>query len=458
MTAAPLGTTIVVNNNGDSVGADGHCTLREAILNANSNTQVFGSGVGECAAGMAGLDNIVFALGTGTPTINLTSGDVLEVTEPVVINGNTGGATRVELNGAGILAGNGEGLTITSGGSTIKGLVINRFRGSGLILRTRGGNVVENCYIGTNAAGIADLGNQFYGIFIDDSSNNIIGGTTAGTRNVISGNDRYGVLITGAFLSGGGSNATSNQGLGNFIGTDVTGTAAVGNGWAGVSCSHGAKANMIGGTVAGARNVISGNVGSGIDLRSFTAGGNQVLGNFIGTDVTGMVDLGNVGFGVIFFVSNGDIVGGMLAGARNIISGNDSGGVLVSTGTDNKVLGNFIGTDVTGMVALGNGNDGGVIISTSGGNEVVSNLISGNQGYGIVTAFSGPIRILGNLIGTDVTGTAGLGNKLDGIRLLYSVYGSVIGGMTAGASNIIAFNGGNGRRSQTIRVNGLLLR
>ena len=158
-TASAMFATITVTTTADTVAADGQCSLREAIQAANTNTAV-----NECAAGAAGLDTIQFNIGVGTPTINVTSA-LPAVSEPVIINGNTGGATRVELNGLGAGAGV-TGLTITAGGSTVQALVINRFTANGISLATGGGNAVRGCIIGLNSAGTTDQGNTLIGISV----------------------------------------------------------------------------------------------------------------------------------------------------------------------------------------------------------------------------------------------------------------------------------------------------
>ena len=201
--------TITVNTTADTSAVDGSCSLREAITAANTN-----AAVNECSAGSSGSDTIEFNLGSGTPTITLSS-PLPTATEPLVIDGNTGGATRVELNGNGV-----GGLDINGGNSTVRALVINRFPANGIDIASNGGNTIENCYIGTDATGTMDLGNAANGVRLL-SSNNTIGGTTAAARNVISGNDVAGVLIQG------GSN---NVVEGNYIGTDVNGTADLGQG------------------------------------------------------------------------------------------------------------------------------------------------------------------------------------------------------------------------------------
>ena len=141
---------------------------------------------------------------------------------------------------------------------------------------------------------------------------------------------------------------------GNFIGTDVTGSAALGNGL-GVEILSAAD-NLIGGLQAAARNLISGNNGYGIYIDGIGATGNVVQGNFIGTDVTGTVDLGNGGAGVEIRNAPNNSLGGSQPGARNLISGNDFHGIRIwlPDAIGNLVQGNFIGTDLNGTGDIGN--------------------------------------------------------------------------------------------------------
>lgn len=373
MAAADVFATFTVTNTNDS----GAGSLRQAITSANAN---------------AGPDTIVFNLGTGTPTINLSSA-LPAISSPVTISGNTGGATRVELNGAS--AGSGvNGLTITAGSSTIEALVINRFGGAGIFINTNGGNTVRNCYIGTNASGTARLGNSAHGVQIQ-AANNTIGGTTAGERNIISGNGVFGVVM-------GGATGTGNKVSGNYIGTDVNGTADLGNMADGVRID-GAN-NTIGGTAAGERNVISGNNEHGVYILGATATGNKVSGNFIGTNVNGTAALGNTLDGVIIESAPNNTIGGTTAGERNVISGNRNGvRVVAAAATGNKVSGNYIGTDVNGTAALKNSEHGVSIESPSnnliGGTTAGErNVISGNGANGVRINGGAGIKVIGNAI------------------------------------------------------------
>src|SRR5262249_48731828 len=175
--------------------------------------------------------------------------------------------------------------------------------------------------------------------------------------------------------------------------------------------------------------------------------GNLVFGNYIGTDVTGATALANTGDGVQIDNAGNNYVGDRFAGRRNIVAANAGAGVhVVNAAGVNSILGNYIGTDRTGLAALGNAT--GVLIEGSnstktavGGDRAGSgNLISGNQGDGIrVTGAS--LLARRNSIGTDRTTKVALANHGNGIALVNAT-GSLVGG-TAGP-NVIAFNTGDG--------------
>ncbi|HEY3600984.1 MAG TPA: hypothetical protein VGK72_03425, partial [Chthoniobacterales bacterium] len=248
-------------------------------------------------------------------------------------------------------------------------------------------------------------------------------------------------------LSSGGSVIS-----GNFIGTDRAGTAALANGsggLGGVILVGGASDNTVGGTTPAARNLISGNIGNGVELGS--GSGNTVQGNLIGTDLTGTIALGNTGRGVNTDGTN-TLIGGPMVDARNVISGNNRG-VDLFGGSNHTVQGNFIGTDVTGTVALSNPNLGldfnsGVSGCLIGGLTATpgtppGNLISGNNGNSgvILGQDTNGNLIQGNIIGADITGTQPLGNLPGGIQI--NGHDNTVGGTDPDARNIIAFNGGD---------------
>jgi parallel beta-helix repeat protein len=404
---------VVTNTKNHGTGS-----LRQAILNANATV---------------GPDRIVFNItGSGVQTINLLIA-LPEITDPVVIDATTqpgfAGAPLVELNGAS--AGSGaSGFVISSGSSTVRGFVINRFSsGTGIALRTNGNNLIQGNYIGIDATGTLKRANS-NGITISNCSNNTIGGTTASARNIISGNTFDGISINGA----------GNQVQGNFIGTNAAGTAGIDYGTYGVEVFGSAAStnNVIGGTVPGAGNLISGN-STGVRTSS---PGNSIQGNLIGTDLSGKLAVGNL-TGVMADGANG-LVGGTVPGARNVISGNTSDGITI-IGAGSRLQGNLIGTDITGTVALGNGGNG-VVAGTGalvgGTTPEARNVISGNGGFGNVSVGSNSSGnsavVQGNYIGTDISGTVALNNPQAGVSISSS--SNLIGGLTPGAQNVISGN------------------
>ncbi|MGH2401011.1 MAG: hypothetical protein ACRDF6_14340, partial [bacterium] len=268
-------------------------SLRGAITNANANP---------------GADQIQFALGTGTPVINVGStglGGLPGITEAVTIIGNSGGATRIQLNG--LAAGTVDGLRILGGATnvTIRSLVISSFGGDGFeILASAGqGTIIRNCYIGTNATGAGDLGNSFDGIRINGGTGHFIGGVAPGfaDRNVISGNGAHGIEIAST-ATGGVAVAFIAA---NYIGLNALGNTVIPNEGDGLHIASTGDPACIGGNLSsgncvfasGATNVISGNGSDGIEI-SRLSNGHRIWVNRIGTNATGTVDAGNVGAGL----------------------------------------------------------------------------------------------------------------------------------------------------------------
>jgi hypothetical protein len=300
-----------------------------------------------------------------------------------------------------------------------------------------GGNAVRGNYIGTDVTGSVAMGNGGGGIEIVDSAANTVGGSTATDRNVISGNGGGGVSVNGV-------GAENNIVAGNYIGTTADGSVALSNGGAGVGIGHGASFNVIGGTTAGARNVVSGNH-DGVTIDSPRHGpvavGNTVEGNFIGTDATGTFAISN-GTGVLIAGASENVIGGPTAGAGNLISGNDREGILILTddrdtiATANVIQGNYIGTDVTGLSSLPNGT-GIYLYDGALQTQILDNLISGNVDDAVYIGDSDSV-IRGNLIGTDATGRSPLPNDL-GVEI-DGAGGTVVGGTTAADRNVISGN------------------
>ena len=284
------------------------------------------------------------------------------------------------------------------------------------------------------------------------STGNTIGGpaTTTGTGagNVISGNTSDGVLLfTSAVVEGNliGTNASGTIALGN--GTDYGGTVGfgLGNGGVYIVNTNSSTNDTIGGIAAGDGNVISGNTGSGIDIAD--ANSNLIEGNYIGLDISGTTSVPNLNGGVALTLSSNNTIGGTTSVARNIISGNTTDGVNISgsTSTGNTVEGDYIGTDATGTIAVANGV--GVVITTSAtGNTIggttpgAGNLVSGNSGNGIALSDAGSSNLIqGNYVGTNAAGIIALPNASTGIGLNFSD-NETIGGNTASARNLVSGN------------------
>jgi hypothetical protein len=444
----------------DLPGPDGKVSLREAIIAANNSPPGPHTINFDIPDTEAGWDGTVWWI---TPTDgNLGPLPVISTTG-VTIDGYTQtfnrGDTNVDgpelvLDGSGLSSGH--GIEFAADDCAVIDLNIRSFPNAGVLGAAADNLVVAGCYVGTNFDGTAAAGNSSWGVELTDgTSGAVIGGTgTHGSapvvadRNLISGNGNAGVYIGQVDTSG-------NTVLGNIIGADRNETSAIPNGWHGIIIEDVADSNTIGGTAAGAGNLISGNGAAGVEIRDSGTDGTLIQGNLIGTDGSGLVPIGNSSGGIIVDSgASGTTIGGSTAAARNIISGNNADGVLVQDpGTDGTIVqGNWIGLDSTGSAALANQMSGisicnGATNTRIGGDSgSEGNVISGNVYQGI--AVWGPdttgVVIEGNLIGLDTGGSTAVGNESGGISLFDGgggpVYGAVIGGTSPGAGNVVSGN------------------
>jgi len=439
------GTSGVPNTNGIYITGGGN-TVRDSVISGNSqfgiwvrgapSNQIFGNKIGTDPKGMTAVPNSEVGIYMSATAANNT----------------IGGTSDAKRN---IISGNGyAGMIITCEGPV--------------------DNVVEGNYIGVDVSGATALANGVFGVQIRGGSiGNVIGGTTASARDIISGSGYYGVGI-------GESGTSANLVEGDYIGTDLTGTQAVPNGSSGgsgvgVLLGGGTTGNVIGGSSAGARNIISGNATWGVSIGDSGTSGNLVAGNYIGTDMSGAAALPNgtagSGTGVGVVIANGatgNVVGGTSGSARNVISGNAGNGVeFDNSGTSqNQVEGNYIGTDQSGATALPNGADG-VLISDSQNNTIggatsaAGNIISGNAKNGVHISSNGATTsdtVAGNRIGVD-SGFHALPNNQSGV-FIDGAGGNTIGGPTTAAANVISGNtvegvliAGNGGSSNVVEGN-----
>jgi hypothetical protein len=403
-----------------------------------------------------GSNVIDFDLPGASPTIDLLG--TLMITNPVVIDGTTQpgfkGQPIVVIDGvdAGTEV---DAIDIHSNNTTVRGVVIDDFIGTGLAIYGNSDSVQDN-FLGVDPTGTATAGFQLGNDIDILGAHNTIGGTTASQRNIIAGQPP---TVGSPAIGIAGSGATNNTIEGNFIGTDVTGESVIGNEDSAIYLTNGAADNTIGGTVPGSGNLISGNGQSGpfdaVQIDGDGTDGNVIAGNFIGTDASGKKALGNGGNGVgIIGGAAENTIGGPSLAARNVISGNQGAGIAINgSGTSaNLVLGNLIGTDSSGKTALPNlavgisisdGASGNIV---GGTNSAAANVISGNAGDGIDIDGSGSSAnsVLGNFIGVDITQENRLANAGDGLSIFGGATENTIGGAGIQFGNLISGNSGNG--------------
>ncbi len=446
------------------------------ISDAGSNNHLIqGNYIGLDAVGTAAIPNgwgIDILGGAQSNTVGGTS-----IAARNVISGNNGGGvlihefqdvtmvgTRDNLvrgnfigltaDGSAALPNQGDGVQIYEGApsnaiggtTTGAGNVISGNRDNGIDINDAGSinTLVQGNVIGLSPDGTVKRQNGGVGIQISNGAqSNLIGGTTAAARNLISGNFAQGVSING-------TGTDQNLVQGNFIGVDVNGTAALGNGSAGISIFAGAQSNTIGGSAPGAGNVISGNFYQAVTIDGAGTNQNFIQGNLMGVDKNGASALPNGSSGVsIYNGAQSNLVGGTTPAARNIISGNTFQAVSIDgSGTNlNVVAGNYVGLDVDGINQIAN-NSTSITISGGAQNNVIGgtvpgsrNFICGSPFYGMSIGGSGTSANLvqGNTIGLNVAGSA-IANAFTGVALFTGAQLNVIGGSARGASNIISGN------------------
>ncbi|MFQ5651666.1 MAG: FlgD immunoglobulin-like domain containing protein [bacterium] len=367
----------------------GKCSFRAAIQEANARIPSWADTV----------LNITFNISGGGPkTIKLNSPlqtlwypvNIDAYTQPgAVPNTNEFGQSinarlMIEINC------NGQpGLTFESSNNTIKGLVINRQMGAAIGLQYGDNNVIQGNFLNTDTTGTLALSSSTDGIQLLQSSNNTIGDTTLAARNLIVG----GIRIHGP-------DASNNKVLGNYIGTDVTGTVALNTWGAGVGMEADAQNNTIGGTSSRARNLISGNHANGVGIHDSGSSGNVVINNYIGVDVTGNHPLGNGLAGVkLREGAEGNFIG--QPGYGNIICDNNDAGIWIENSSRNFFFGNFIGTNADGSPDLGNHATGVIVFGI--GEEM--SIGGANAGEGNTIAYN-------TLSGVALMGNAGNGVKI----------------------------------------------
>jgi gliding motility-associated-like protein len=407
-------TTYTVINAADA----GAGSLRQAILDANANP---------------GLDTIAFS---GPFSIVLIS-SLPNITSPVFMNGPITTGPQIEINGTtNSIAGAGLLLAASANGSTIRGVNIHGFSGQGILISAN--NVsINGCYIGTDLTGTISRPNSLAGIEMAAALSNIkIGGSTPDSSNVISGNGALGINIAPTCMN--------IKISGNKIGTTANGATALPNAQSGVLATN--VSNLIIGGGKNERNIISANAQNGIIVNNST---NVIItGNYVGVNISGIAALGNGQSGIQVNNSSAKI-GGTNSDSMNVVSANPQMGIDLISATGIVVTGNLVGVGTDGVTALGNGVHGIQVTGCTnttigGGTSSKKNVISSNNTHGILLNGGSGTIIQGNFIGTDKTGTVKKGNSSHGIQLQGTVTGTIIGGKRYIEGNIISCNGGSG--------------
>ncbi len=404
--SAAAAATFTVTSTADA----GAGSFREAITSANASP---------------GADTIAFNIaGSGPHTIAIQS-FLPAISEAVTIDGYTqSGASpntlpvgqglntvlKIVLDGSAVFFPGGGCIGISTSNTTVKGLVINHCdlgNGTGIYVSSAPDNVrIEGNFLGTDAAGAARIDQGFAAqVLVTSGTNVVVGGTTPASRNLISG------CASGVNIQSG----TGDKVQGNLFGITKTGDALLEPACAASSFPLGISGGsgiLLGGV--GGRNVIAG-FGNGIGVNGSD---NTAQGNFIGTDVTGTILLGELATG-IGVGGTGNTIGGSAAGEGNVVGGVGFYTSLDVGGSGHVIQGNFIGTDMTGTLDLGNhrvgisvgGNDitiGGTALGE--GNTIAFNggVYGGGGGIGINGQ---QVRIRGNRIyeNKSLTTTDGLG-------------------------------------------------
>ncbi|HMP90837.1 MAG TPA: hypothetical protein PJ991_11595, partial [Kiritimatiellia bacterium] len=436
-------------------------------------------------------------------------------TAPQVISGNNSYGLRISGGGSNVVYGNYIGcdatamLAVSNGASSvlIADSVGNRIGGNtasqrnfvsgngtsyGFDLFQTHQNVIEGNFIGVNATGLSALPN-LNGLRLQlGASNNVVGGSTPGTGNIISGNTAGGLSVNGTgnriegnsiglafdyvtLLPNGGTAVIvsgTNHVIGGAVPTarnviaggaygvwlDFAVACSVQNNYIGVDVNGARKPNTVGVYLSNARNcliggpgagnVISGNTQNGIYM-SPAPFGNIIQGNFIGTTLNGLSSLSNGFHGIHAVSGTNNVIGGTAPGSGNVIAGNAIENVRLDPTTRGfTIAGNYIGVGADGMTSFPSAEfRPGLQISGAdhliGGTAVgAGNVISGNPRTGINIVSATNITVQGNYIGLAANGVTPVPNGADissyGVHLNVGSTRSQVGGTTEGARNVMA--------------------
>jgi parallel beta-helix repeat protein len=444
-------------------GTTGNQVLGNFIGTDSSGNSANGNSFGGVVIAFGASHNVIggsHSPGVCDDTCNLISGSPyvgIQLQNPETTNNEVlGNFIGTDLAGNSAI-GNAHGIRISSqasqnviGGAHSPGICDgpcnlisgNIFHGVVVLETDTNSNQILGNFVGTNAAGDAALPNDD-GLEISlGASDTQIGGAGTGEGNLISGNTDRGICFWDA-------GTTGSQVLGNFIGTNAAGDDSISNNH-GITIGEGASDTQVGGTGTGEGNLISGNTNMGVWMDSQTTTGNQVLGNLIGTDISGDSDLPNYHGVLISTGSTSNQIGNATPGGGNLISGNEYAGVWMEyvEAPGNTIAGNKIGTNLSGTGAVPNYIGIQTTLASSnliGGTESGGgNLISGNWDTGLYMDGGNLNLVQGNTIGTDLAGEVALPNLVRGMIIGFGASGNTIGGTVPGSGNLISGNGSAG--------------
>ena len=329
-----LATYTVTNTNDSGAGS-----FRQAIQDANANP---------------GADTINFNIaGTGIHTITLSS-MLPYLSGQVNIDATTDdsftslGRPAIVLDGHGSVA---DGLRLYSGssGSVVRGLILQNFTDDAVDIVGSHGNTIVGNWIGLTSSGTGSAGSDT-GVNLWNANNNIIGGSTAADRNVISGN------ALGIFIGTDNGTSSGNTITGNWVGSNAAGSAVLGSSGDGIFVRDGADNTRIGGSASGEGNWV---VGAGLVAIEIdgASSGTVIQGNRIGTDAAGTANWGSQENAILIENgATGTLIGGTDAGAGNIIAFGGQGGAYtagISVKGNATLNATILGNSIYSNVGLG---------------------------------------------------------------------------------------------------------
>ena len=461
--------TYTVNNLNDA----GAGTLRQAITDANTNPGtdqiVFTtSGQINLNSDLPTIQGVVTIDGfsatgytTGNPSIIVrgSGGDVFHFVNTgsqSIVKGISflGGADAIELDGCSLVqvigcwfglntTGTAVGSPLSQSGIRVSnGATNNTIGGIGLANRNvfmavnneairiesnSTKNKVVGNYIGLAKNGLT-AGANVWGIFINNSSDNIIGGAVAGEGNIVCASTVDGIRVE--------ENSRKTIVKGNYIGIASDGNSGKGNNEHGILFINGSDSAVVGGVTIAERNYAGNNGQNGFSINNST--GISVINNYSGINVLGTAALKNGWSGLSFSGGSGFII------RDNVFSGNNNEGVYVRDVQSATFSGNYIGVTPTGNAVMRNRLQG---ISVNNSNNVViekGNIISGNGDQGIQLNEAKNTIIKGNIIGLNAAKTVAIPNEQHGIEVKSNSTSTIIGGVLAAERNVISGNAKNG--------------